>query len=47
MEKHIFKIFDAHMHSYGTFLNPDEDVIDYINRFNVENKTLLNCKLTL
>ena len=36
IEKHDFKIFDAHMHSYGIFLNHGEDVISYMDRFNVE-----------
>ncbi|GAG28243.1 unnamed protein product, partial [marine sediment metagenome] len=34
--KNKFKIFDAHLHTYGIFLRQKEDVIDYMDRFNVE-----------
>ena len=31
-----FKIFDAHLHTYGIFLKPYEDVISYMDHYNVE-----------
>ncbi len=31
-----FKIFDAHLHSYGTFMKPSKDIIEYMDRFQVE-----------
>jgi predicted TIM-barrel fold metal-dependent hydrolase len=31
-----FKIFDAHLHTYGTFLAKDDDLISYLDRHNVE-----------
>jgi predicted TIM-barrel fold metal-dependent hydrolase len=31
-----FKIFDAHLHTYGVFLKPHEDIISYMDRYNVE-----------
>ncbi|MHA2182906.1 MAG: amidohydrolase family protein [Promethearchaeota archaeon] len=31
-----FKIFDAHLHTYGVFLDRNEDIIHYMDRFNVE-----------
>jgi len=31
-----YKIFDAHLHTYGTFLAKDDDLISYLDRHNVE-----------
>jgi len=31
-----FKIFDAHLHTYGMFLKPFEDVLSYLDHYNVE-----------
>ncbi len=31
-----FKIFDSHAHTYGVFLAPHEDVISYMDHYNVE-----------
>jgi len=31
-----YKIFDAHLHTYGTFLAKDEDLLSYLDRHNVE-----------
>ena len=31
-----FKIFDAHLHTYGKFLSPDNNVLEYMDRFNIE-----------
>jgi len=31
-----YKIFDAHLHTYGTFLAKDEDILSYLDRHNVE-----------
>lgn len=30
------KIFDAHLHTHGTFLAPNESLIEYLNRFRVK-----------
>jgi len=34
--KNDFKIFDAHLHTYGVFLKPHEDIISYMDHYNVE-----------
>ncbi len=31
-----YKIFDAHLHTYGTFLAKNDDLISYLDRHNVE-----------
>ncbi len=31
-----YKIFDAHLHTYGTFLAKDDDLLSYLDRYNVE-----------
>jgi predicted TIM-barrel fold metal-dependent hydrolase len=31
-----YKIFDAHLHTYGTFLAKDDDLLSYLDRHNVE-----------
>jgi len=31
-----YKIFDAHLHTYGTFLAKDDDLISYLDRHNVQ-----------
>ncbi len=31
-----YKIFDAHLHTFGTFLAKDDDLISYLDRYNVE-----------
>ncbi|MFX1590976.1 MAG: amidohydrolase family protein [Promethearchaeota archaeon] len=31
-----YRIFDAHIHTYGVFLNPYEDIISYMDHYNVE-----------
>jgi len=31
-----YKIFDAHLHTYGTFLARDDDLLSYLDRHNVE-----------
>jgi predicted TIM-barrel fold metal-dependent hydrolase len=31
-----YKIFDAHLHSYGMFLKPHKDIISYMDHYNVE-----------
>lgn len=36
MEIPNFKIIDAHMHTYGKFLDPDKNILDYMDRYNVE-----------
>ena len=36
MSRFDFKIFDAHLHTYGVFLDRNEDIIQYMDRFNVE-----------
>ena len=34
--KNNFKIFDAHLHTYGVFLKPHENIISYMDHYNVE-----------
>ncbi|MFX1378745.1 MAG: amidohydrolase family protein [Promethearchaeota archaeon] len=34
--KNDFKIFDAHLHTYGIFLAPHADVVSYMDHYNVE-----------
>ncbi|MFX0039359.1 MAG: amidohydrolase family protein [Promethearchaeota archaeon] len=34
--KNYFKIFDAHFHTYGIFLSPFKDIINYMDHHNVE-----------
>jgi len=41
-----FKIFDAHLHTYGVFLNPDENVLQYMDRFNVEKAIITTINRT-
>ncbi len=41
-----FKIFDAHLHTYGVFLNPDENIINYMDRFNVEKAIITTINRT-
>ncbi len=36
MSRTDFKIFDAHLHTYGMFLKPHEDVLSYMDYYNVE-----------
>ena len=36
ISKSDFKIFDAHLHTYGVFLKPHEDIISYMDQYNVE-----------
>ncbi len=36
MSRNDFKIFDAHLHTYGIFLSPFEDIISYMDHYNVE-----------
>lgn len=36
MISHEFKIIDAHLHTYGIFLAPHQDVISYMNHYNVD-----------
>ncbi|MFW9818719.1 MAG: amidohydrolase family protein [Candidatus Thorarchaeota archaeon] len=36
ISRNDFKIFDAHLHTYGIFLNPFEDIITYMDYYNVE-----------
>ncbi|MFX1419158.1 MAG: amidohydrolase family protein [Promethearchaeota archaeon] len=36
ISRNDFKIFDAHLHTYGMFLKPHEDVISYMDYYNVE-----------
>jgi predicted TIM-barrel fold metal-dependent hydrolase len=31
-----FKIFDAHLHTHGSFLNPDLDLLTYLDQYNIE-----------
>jgi len=35
-----FKIFDAHLHTFGNFLPKDDDLISYMDRYNVEKAIL-------
>ena len=35
-----FKIFDAHLHTFGNFLQKDDDLISYLDRYNVEKAIL-------
>ena len=36
ISRNDFKIFDAHLHTYGIFLSPHEDIISYMDHHNVE-----------
>ncbi len=36
MIAHEFKIFDAHLHSYGLFLDSNKSIIEYLDAHNVE-----------
>jgi len=36
ISRYNFKIFDAHLHTYGIFLSPHEDIISYMDHHNVE-----------
>lgn len=36
MNMNDYEIFDAHLHSFGIFLSPDEDILRYMNRFNIK-----------
>lgn len=36
ISRNNFKIFDAHLHTYGIFLSPHEDIISYMDHHNVE-----------
>jgi predicted TIM-barrel fold metal-dependent hydrolase len=36
ISRNDFKILDAHLHTYGIFLSPFEDVISYMDHHNVE-----------
>ncbi|MFX1326566.1 MAG: amidohydrolase family protein [Promethearchaeota archaeon] len=46
ISKHDFKIFDAHLHTYGMFLDPHEDVISYLDYYNVEKAILTTINRT-
>lgn len=39
-------MFDAHLHTYGVFLNRDEDIISYMDRFNVEKAIITTINRT-
>ncbi|MFX1498099.1 MAG: amidohydrolase family protein [Promethearchaeota archaeon] len=39
-EKLSFKIFDAHLHTFGTFLDKNEDLISYMDKNHVEKAIL-------
>lgn len=41
-----FKIFDAHFHTYGIFLKPHEDVISYMDHYNVEKAIITTINRT-
>jgi len=41
-----FKIFDAHLHTYGVFLNPHEDIISYMDHHNVEKAIITTINRT-
>ena len=36
MIDHEFRVFDAHFHSYGIFLEKGKSIIQYLNENNVE-----------
>jgi predicted TIM-barrel fold metal-dependent hydrolase len=36
ISRNEFKIFDAHLHTYGIFLSPFKDIISYMDHYNVE-----------
>ncbi|MHA2008170.1 MAG: amidohydrolase family protein [Promethearchaeota archaeon] len=46
MHKHNYRVFDAHLHTYGVFLNRDEDLISYMDRFNVEKAIITTINRT-
>ncbi|MBY9018702.1 MAG: amidohydrolase family protein [Candidatus Lokiarchaeota archaeon] len=35
-----FRIFDCHLHTYGTFLGPNKDLITYLDENNIEKAVL-------
>lgn len=41
-----YKIFDAHIHTYGVFLNPHEDIISYMDHYNVEKAIITTINRT-
>ncbi len=41
-----FKIFDAHLHTYGMFLHPHEDILSYMNFYKVEKAILTTINRT-
>ena len=41
-----FKIFDAHLHTYGVFLNPHKDIISYMDQYNVEKAIITTINRT-
>ena len=46
MYRNNFKIFDAHLHTYGVFLQPNESILEYMNRFNVEKAIITTINRT-
>jgi len=40
MNNYRFKIFDAHIHTFGTFMDKNEDLINYMDNNNVEKAIL-------
>ncbi|MFX0033510.1 MAG: amidohydrolase family protein [Candidatus Hodarchaeota archaeon] len=40
MNNYRFKIFDAHIHTFGTFMDKNEDLISYMDNCNVEKAIL-------
>ena len=40
MENKEFQIIDAHMHTYGTFLKPDKDLVSYMDRYGIEKAVI-------
>ena len=46
MSKTNFKIFDAHFHTYGVYLSPHEDVISYMDYYNVEKAIITTINRT-
>ena len=40
MNNYGFKIFDAHIHTFGTFMDKNEDIISYMDNNNVEKAIL-------
>ncbi len=46
MSRNNFKIFDAHLHTYGIFLQPNESIIEYMDRFNVEKAIITTINRT-